>query len=176
MTTAAAPSARERDVLRSFVRRIDPSDPGANNNLGVFYYQKGMIDESIDSFTRALELDPKMLVAQRNLEIAYKQTGYYDRRVMELQERLRADPADRDARWELGRAYASLGQHDQAVQEFQVLLSAHPSDLAVILQLGLVEKQRGALKRRGGVANVSRRARGFLLATEYCANDVRHDG
>jgi tetratricopeptide (TPR) repeat protein len=142
----AVSSPRERDLLRSFVRRIDPSDSGAHNNLGVLYYQKGMIDESIESFIRALELDPKMLVAQRNLEIAYKQTGFYDRRMTELAERLRIDPADRDARWELGRAYAALGQHEQAVQEFQALLAANSSDLAVIIQLGLVEKQRGSLE------------------------------
>ena len=73
-------SPQERETLRSFARRIDPSDPGAHNNLGVLYYQKGLIDEAIESFARAVELDPKMLVAQRNLEIAYKQTGYYDRR------------------------------------------------------------------------------------------------
>ena len=30
-------SERDRDVLRSFARRIDPSDPGAHNNLGVLY-------------------------------------------------------------------------------------------------------------------------------------------
>src|ERR671918_2053215 len=109
MTTVLT-AERDREVLRSFARRIDPSDAGAHNNLGVLYYNKGLFEEAVGAFTRALELDPKMQVAQRNLEIAYFNTGFYDRRVAELRDRLRVAAADREARWELGRAYALLGQ------------------------------------------------------------------
>src|ERR671914_1058070 len=111
-------SERDREVLRSFARRIDPSDAGAHNNLGVLYYNKGLYEESVAAFTRALELDPKMQVAQRNLEIAYFNTGYYDRRGSGLTERLRRRPDDRDGRWGVGRGYASLGNVTEAVREF----------------------------------------------------------
>ena len=141
--TAPALSERDLAVLRSFARRIDPSDAGAHNNLGVLYYQKGLVEDAIAAFTRALELDPKMQVAQRNLEIAYHDTGYYDRRVAQLQERLRQAPDDRDARWELGRAYAILGAHEEAVGEFEQLLAHRPKDVAAIIQVGLAEKNRG---------------------------------
>ena len=44
-----APVLSERDlaVLRSFAGRIDPSDAGAHNNLGVLYHQKGLVEEAI---------------------------------------------------------------------------------------------------------------------------------
>ncbi|HEX4620076.1 MAG TPA: tetratricopeptide repeat protein, partial [Myxococcaceae bacterium] len=141
----AAPALSDKDlaVLRSFARRIDPSDAGAHNNLGVLYYQKGMVSEAIAEFTRALELDAKMQVAQRNLEIAYHNTGYYDQLVAQLRERLRAAPDERDPRWELGRAYHILGVYDAAVGEFEQLLAHHPRDTAAMLQLGQAEKSRG---------------------------------
>ncbi len=138
-------SEQDHAVLRSFANRIDATDPGAHNNLGVLYYQKWLIDEAIGAFTRALELDPKMLVAQRNLEIAYRHTGHYDRLVAELHERLRVAPDDREARWELGRTYASLGQHDAAASEFEALIARDPEDVAALTQLGLAEKSRGNL-------------------------------
>src|SRR5690349_13535540 len=141
--TAPAPSDRDLAVLRSFASRIDPSDAGAHNNLGVLYYQKGLVEEAIAEFTRALELDPKMQVAQRNLEIAYHDTGYYDRRVAQLRERLRQAPDDREARWELGRAYAILGAYEEAIAEFEQLLAQKADDAASIIQLGLAEKNRG---------------------------------
>src|SRR5919205_3643059 len=94
-------SERDLAVLRSFARRIDPSDAGAHNNLGVLYYQKGLIEEAIGEFARALELDSKMQVAQTNLEIAYRDSGHYERRITELREAARQRPESRSARWEL---------------------------------------------------------------------------
>jgi len=109
VTSPAVLTERDRAILESFARRIDPGDPGAQNNLGVLFFHRGLVDRAISSFLRALELDPKLATAQRNLELAYRQTGFYDRRVAELQEQLRAAPDDRDLRWELARAYAALG-------------------------------------------------------------------
>jgi tetratricopeptide (TPR) repeat protein len=147
VTEPAAPtvSTRDREVLRGFARRIDPADAGAHNNLGVLYFTKGLHEEAVDAFTKALELDPKMQVAQRNLEIAYFNTGYYDRRVAQLRERLRQRPDDREARWELGRAFALLGQPEDAIPEFQALLALRPGDVGTMIQLGLAEKAAGRL-------------------------------
>ncbi|MEO6057697.1 MAG: tetratricopeptide repeat protein, partial [Gemmatimonadales bacterium] len=138
-------SERDLAVLRSFAHRIDPADAGAHNNLGVLYYQKGLIDDAITEFVRALELDPRMQVAQSNLDIAYRESGHYDRRVTDLRERVRRHPEDRDARWELARAHAALGRHTEAIAEFQALLAWHPADVPAMLQLGLAEKARGNL-------------------------------
>ncbi|MBC7789327.1 MAG: tetratricopeptide repeat protein [Anaerolineae bacterium] len=140
-------SERDRAVLRSFARRIDPSDPGAHNNLGVLYFNKGLHEEAAHAFTRALEIDPKMQVARRNLEIAYFSTGFYDRRMAQLRERLRVHPEDREARWEVGRAHAALGDTREAVEEFSQLLEYHSNDVAAIMQLGLAEKANGDMER-----------------------------
>ena len=80
-SSATPISQRDRDILRSLARRQDCYESGAPNNHCVQYYNKGMYEESVAAFARALELDPKMQVAQRNLEVAYFHTGYYDRRV-----------------------------------------------------------------------------------------------
>jgi len=146
-----APALSERDltVLRSFARRIDPSDAGAHNNLGVLYYQKGLIEEAITEFARALELDSRMQVAQTNLEIAYRDSGHYDRRIAELSQEAHQRPRDREPHWELGRAYATVGRHDEAIAAFEALLSSHPDDVPTLLQLGLAEKARGRLDVAG---------------------------
>ena len=139
------PSASERDlaVLRSFARRIDPSDAGAHNNLGVLYYNKGLYEEAVGAFMRALELDGRMQVAQRNLEIAYLHSGAANARIAQLQEHLRLNPSDRDARWEVGRTFALLGRHDEAIAEFAELLRYQPNDLGALIQLALSEKEAG---------------------------------
>ena len=82
---AALPlSSHDSGILRSLARRVDPADPGAQNNIGVLYYRRGMFDDAIAAFSRALALDERMRVARRNLEIAYGESGLLERRVAEL--------------------------------------------------------------------------------------------
>ena len=139
-------SERDTEVLRSFARRIDPTDAGAHNNLGVLYYNKGLYEEAVGAFMRALELDSRMQVAQRNLEIAYLSSGAADARIAELREHLRTSPSDREERWELGRTLVLLGQHREAIAEFTALLRYAPHDLGALIQLGLAEKEIGDIE------------------------------
>lgn len=143
---AAAPSPRsERDlaILRALARRIDPHDPGAHNNLGVVYYQKGLWPEAVEQLEQALEVDPRMQVAHRNLQIAYFHTGYFQELVSSLRQRLAANPADHEARRRLARAYLYGGDAGAAILEYRRLLQTGPVDVQLLLQLARAERQAG---------------------------------
>ncbi|MFL5465941.1 MAG: tetratricopeptide repeat protein, partial [Gemmatimonadaceae bacterium] len=131
----AAAHGGEIEILRSFARRIDPSDAGAYNNLGVFYFRKGLTDEAIVSFSRALALDERMGVARRNLEIAYGESGILERRLQELEERLRANPEDLEALVQSGIAEKTAGRLERAHALFQraIALDADSSVLHFLL-------------------------------------------
>ncbi|MEO8579610.1 MAG: tetratricopeptide repeat protein [Gemmatimonadales bacterium] len=116
---SAAAHGGEIDILRSFARRIDPSDAGAYNNLGVLFFRKGLTDEAIVAFSRALALDERMGVARRNLEIAYGESGIIERRLHDLEERLRTNPEDLEALVQSGIAEKTAGRLDRAHALFQ---------------------------------------------------------
>src|SRR6476469_10836005 len=119
MTARRALSSDELDVLRSFARRIDPSDAGAYNNLGVLYYKKGLAEEAIAAFSRALALDERMRVARRNLEIAYGESGILERRIAELATRLANNPSDIEALVQSGIAEKTSGDLSKAQSLFE---------------------------------------------------------
>jgi tetratricopeptide (TPR) repeat protein len=102
--TSVLPSERDRAVLRGFASRVDPGDAGAHNNLGVLYYNKGMLDEAVAAFINALSIDPRMTTAERNLHIAWRETGLFDEFVANLSAGLERDPSDTDSRRWLGDA------------------------------------------------------------------------
>jgi cellulose synthase operon protein C len=131
----AAANGGEMEILRSFARRIDPSDAGAYNNLGVLYFRKGLTDEAIVAFSRALALDERMRVARRNLEIAYGDTGIVERRLQELEERLRANPEDLEALVQSGIAEKTAGRLERAHSLFKraIELDADSSVLHFLL-------------------------------------------
>jgi cellulose synthase operon protein C len=136
-------SERDRKILLALAARIDPGDAGAHNNLGVLYFNKGMVENAVSQFQRALEIDPRMQVAQRNLEIAYFGSGYYHRLIAELAERLRERPDDEEARRRLARAYLHTGEHARSVRELYHLLTRNPDDIETLVDLGQVEKAAG---------------------------------
>jgi cellulose synthase operon protein C len=133
MSSKPAPSlsSRETEILRSLARRVDPADPGAQNNLGVLYYRRGLFDEAIASFARALALDERMRVARRNLEIAYGESGLLERRVTELARRLAQSPDDIGLLVESGIAEKTAGHLDEAEAKFRRAL-VHDKDSSVL--------------------------------------------
>lgn len=144
--TARPPAAAhggEIDILRSFARRIDPSDAGAYNNLGVLYFRKGLTDEAIVAFSRALALDERMGVARRNLEIAYGESGIIERRLHELEERLRTNPEDLEALVQSGIAEKTAGRLERAHALFQRAIDLDPDSSVLHFLLAETLYNRG---------------------------------
>jgi tetratricopeptide (TPR) repeat protein len=138
-----ATTAREADILRTFARRIDPADPGAQNNLGVLYYRRGMFDDAIASFSRALALDERMRVARRNLEIAYGESGLLERRVAELNRRVAESPDDIGLLVESGIAEKTAGNLDNAETKFRRALGNDPESSVLHFFLAEIFYNRG---------------------------------
>ena len=142
--TATVPAGQmEIEILRSFARRIDVADPGAQNNLGVLYFRRGMVDEAIAAFSRALALDERMRVARRNLEIAYGKAGLLKSRVTELDQRLAEAPDDIGALVESGIAEKSAGNLDQAEKKFRRALESDPNSSVLHFFLAEIFYNRG---------------------------------
>src|SRR5881394_472030 len=139
----AAAHGGEIDILRSFARRIDPSDAGAYNNLGVLYFRKGLTDEAIVAFSRALALDERMGVARRNLEIAYGESGILERRLRELEERLRTNPDDLEALVQSGIAEKTAGRLERAHSLFQRAIEKDPDSSVLHFLLAETLYNRG---------------------------------
>src|SRR4029078_12099918 len=141
---AALPlSSHDSGILRSLARRVDPADPGAQNNIGVLYYRRGMFDDAIATFSRALALDERMRVARRNLEIAYGESGLLEARVAELEQRLRENPDDIGVLVESGIAEKTAGHLDEAEAKFRRALGNDPESSVLHFFLAEIFYNRG---------------------------------
>ena len=143
-SSPALPSERDRAVLRGFASRVDPNDAGAHNNLGVLYYNKGMLDEAVAAFTRALAIDARMATAERNLHIAWRDTGLFDSEISALEQRLAHDALDRDTRRRLADALLLAGEAARAIAHYEKLI-AGPDAVHALGQLARACKRLGQL-------------------------------
>ena len=69
------PSRPETKTIRELANGNDQGDASTHNNLGVFYYSKGMYAEALKEFKTALEVDPENNQAQENLKAVNRHTG-----------------------------------------------------------------------------------------------------
>lgn len=136
-------SRRDLEALRGLRRRIPPDDAGAHNNLGVVFYQKGLIDDAVAEFERALELDDRMEVARRNIEIAYFHTGHLEHRIAQLRARLERVPNDFEAADRLARAYLYSGDATAAADQWRRVVERWPERVDVHIRLARAEEERG---------------------------------
>jgi cellulose synthase operon protein C len=136
-------SQRDLEILKSLARRINPQDAGAHNNLGVVYYNKGLYEDAIAHFERALELDPRMQVAERNLQICYFGTGHLEELTSALRQRLAVAPADEAARSELARTLFNSGDAAGSIAELSELLKTRPADADIHRRIARAELKRG---------------------------------
>jgi tetratricopeptide (TPR) repeat protein len=79
-------------------------DALAHNNLGNAFVQKGLMDEAIVHYRKAVDLQPDYADAEFNLGRALFQKGNIDEAIRYWQKTLSIHPADAEAHASLGRA------------------------------------------------------------------------
>ncbi len=100
----------------------------AYNELGNKYKQKGIYDEAIASYKKALEINPKDAGSHYNLGFAYVKKGLYNEAVHETESALKLDPKMADAHRNLGLIYyLYLKDNKKAVYHFKKLLQLAPN-------------------------------------------------
>jgi len=76
---------------------------------GIDFFGEGKLDEAIAEYTRALELDPKLIDALHGLAQAYHAKEDFDRTIQAAQRILALEPEDILAWTTISRAYQRKG-------------------------------------------------------------------
>src|SRR3990172_3845688 len=81
--------AEARAFLHEGEKLLAPAYAPAYNNLGNAYKAKGMLDEAVAAYQRALAIDPDYWIAHQNLGVVYKETGRVAESIDELKKATR---------------------------------------------------------------------------------------
>jgi protein O-mannosyl-transferase len=130
---------------------IHPLYKNAYLLLGNAYNYLEQYEAAIDSYQKALQLDPGYAEAQRNLGITYRQAGQYygeqrgdlNQAIQYLQEALRLQPNDYEVLRLLGVAHGVGGQHQQAVAYFEQAVQQQPENATAWFNLAQAREYAG---------------------------------
>ncbi|MBI5642460.1 MAG: tetratricopeptide repeat protein [Deltaproteobacteria bacterium] len=120
------------------------------NMLGLIYYNHSRFEDAINSFKRALDLNPNYTEVSLNLSVVYNELGDFDKssQVYERARQVRKetesylDPYVKgklaNMHAELGAIYKDLGLYAQAAEEFKKALILSPDFVDIKTTLGIV--------------------------------------
>jgi len=116
-----------------------------HNGLGHVLDQKGHVDEAIEQFQKAVEINPNDAQIRSNLGGAFLQKNQTDEAIEQFQKALEIKSNYADARNNLGVALLQKGQVDEAMGQFQKVLEIKPSHAQAHYNLGLALFQKGLM-------------------------------
>jgi tetratricopeptide (TPR) repeat protein len=134
-------------TLWSDTVKKSPDAAIAHDFMGLAYVDKGMMDEAITQFQKAIVLNPDLVTAHDNLGESYVVTGSIDRGIEELERAIRLSPGFADAHSNLGLAYWKKGLSAEAVTEYETAIRLQPRNAAAYNRLGLLYERQGYMDK-----------------------------
>jgi tetratricopeptide (TPR) repeat protein len=136
---------RNGESLWSHAIAVTSENFVAHDGLGQFLLDHGHLDEAIDQFQIALNVDPKYPMARTNLGIALAKKGRVDEAITHFQTVLRDYPDDAKAHLNLGTALAKKGDAESAIAEFEKALSIQSRYPSAHQNLGIALDDSGRI-------------------------------
>ena len=116
-----------------------------HNNLGMAYGKKGMIDEEISEYKKAIAINPNHKNAHYNLGSAYYKKGMLNEAISEFKKALTINPYLVQAHNNLGMAYGKKGMIDEEISEYKKAIAINPNFVEAHYNLGNAYHKKGRL-------------------------------
>lgn len=127
---------------------IDSQFAYAYNNLAVAYGVQGRpVEDRIELYLKALELDPDNFLFHQNLGLLYEDLGRYDEALVEYLSAVRANPYVADSWYYLASLYYDLARWEEAKVACQKALELDSNHAAAHNLLGIIYAGTGYPKQ-----------------------------
>jgi Flp pilus assembly protein TadD len=115
----------------------------AHDNLGAQLLRKGDVDEAIEHFRKAVEINAGDAESQANLGNALLQLNQTDEAITHYERALQIKPNYAEVHYNLANALLKSAQISEAITHYQISLQMKPNDVDAQNNLGVALLQEG---------------------------------
>lgn len=139
----------KKEELLEAIRK-NPNDKESYNLLGIINMSEGNLENAIESFKKALDIDPEYTNAMNNLGSAYFIKRDMDSAENAYNEVLKINPDHAEAMNNLGNVYSNTGREDEALTLYKKALEKKPRYPDALENLGNLYRRRGQINEAIG--------------------------
>ena len=111
--------------------------------LGATYMGLGNTKKTVESYQKALRLNPNHTDAYNNMGMALYDQDKFNEAVESYQKAVNIEPDFADAHYNLGNALKQTGDLKQAIESYKASLAIIPDDAEVMFNYGIALKEKG---------------------------------
>jgi tetratricopeptide (TPR) repeat protein len=128
-----------------------PDNPIVHGGLGLAYQKRGLLDEAIREFKRAIELAPNMAKNHYNLGLAYEEKGLFKKAVDAYKKAVELNPAYTNAYFNLANLSMRMQSRQAAIRAYRKVIELDPADIEAYNNLGVAYAMQGELDKAVGL-------------------------
>jgi tetratricopeptide (TPR) repeat protein len=113
------------------------------NNVGNAYSRKGLLDQAISDYNKALEINPMDAEAYNNRGNAYSRKDLLDQAISDCNKALEINPRYAAAYYNRGVAYRKKGLYDQAIADYTKVLEINVRSASAYINRAMVYYLKG---------------------------------
>ena len=133
-------------VLWEDTVRKNPGSTTARYNLGVALQQAGRLEEAIEAYRAALDIDPDDPLVLNNLGIALRLQGRLNEAIEQYRAALRVAPNFARAHTNLGEALQQQGRVEEAMEAYRESIHIQPDFAGAHYNLGVALRSQGRVR------------------------------
>jgi hypothetical protein len=95
--------------------------------MGNAYFHINKLDSAIDNYTKAIELNPKIVEAYNNRGHIYSEKGYFDQAISDFTKALEINPNYPEAYFNRGNTYQKIERYDFSISDYKEFLKIIPN-------------------------------------------------
>ena len=123
----------EENDISTFISRYDLFD-----NLGYSYFSLGKYDQAIQSFDRAIEINPQIENSYLNRGMAFGFLSKYDQAIQDFNKAIEINPKSFKAYDNRGNSYTNTGWWDRALEDYEKAIEVNPQFFSPYSNRGIV--------------------------------------
>ncbi len=131
-------------------------------HLGLFQDKQNLVNEALESFAHASELDPEWASPWLRLGLMLQRVGQMNEALIALERAYELTPGNHQIRSNLASSYATIEQYDKALKLLDDLVRDYPQyvngwfNLALVqTKMGHREKATAALEKAAALHNLT---------------------